>query len=76
MTNADLVWEKITYKDYIEDNDIFDLADAVYWRVIDHLGIEDKCVEDNPDDDGTQNTEFGRELYFLIEETILSEAKK
>jgi hypothetical protein len=49
---------------------VCDIADKVYFDVINHLDIEHKCVEDDPDTDGTRNTEYGQDLYFLIEDAI------
>ena len=56
----------------LELETICDIADRVYFDVIDHLGIESKCVEDDSENEGTQNTEFGSELYYLIENAIKS----
>jgi hypothetical protein len=50
---------------------VYDLADKIYWEVLDVLKIEHKCVEVDPDDpEGTKNTELGMELYFAIENII------
>ena len=49
---------------------ICDIADRVYFDVINYLNIEHKCIEDDPDSEGTKNTEFGSDLYFLIEDAI------
>ena len=51
------------------------IADAVYFAVIDHLGIESECIEDDDDDSGisTRNTEKGTDLYYLIEGIILNQ---
>jgi hypothetical protein len=54
----------------IDQEDVWELADLLYWQVLDVLGIEDKCVMDNPDDEGTRNTELGEELYNTIENSI------
>lgn len=56
----------------LELNQICDIADKVYFDVIDHLGIEHKCVEFDVDTEGTKNTEFGSELYYLIENAIMT----
>ena len=56
----------------LELDQVCDIADKVYFDVIDHLGIESKCVEDDEDTDGTKNTEYGSELYYLIEYAIMS----
>lgn len=57
----------------LELDQICDIADNVYWEVISKLDIIDKCVEDDEDnDEGTRNTEYGSELYYLIENAIMS----
>jgi hypothetical protein len=55
----------------MDREDVYDLADKIYWEVIDILGVTSKCViadQDNPDD--TINTELGTELYYAIEDII------
>ena len=56
----------------LELEQICDIADKVYFDVINHLDIEHKCIEDDEDTGGTKNTEFGEDLYFLIEDAIES----
>ena len=52
------------------------LADRLYWLFINKLEDNtDKMVVkmfviDNPDDEGTINTELGSELYYEIEDTL------
>jgi hypothetical protein len=51
------------------------IADDVYFEVVEHLGLYDVMVEEDPDHLGsaircTQNTEKGEELYYIIEEAI------
>ena len=52
------------------------LADKIYWTFINKLEDHtDKMVVkmfviDNPDDEGTINTELGSELYYEIEDTL------
>jgi hypothetical protein len=51
------------------------IADDVYFEVVEHLGLYDVMVEEDPDHSGsaircTQNTEKGEELYYIIEEAI------
>ena len=51
--------------------DIFTLADSLYWSIIDQLVLRDKLVI--PDDEipsGTKNTEECSDLYDCIEDTI------
>ena len=51
--------------------EVCDLANDVYWEVVNKFDAEDKCVMDDPDNKGgTRNTEFGQELYYAIEDTI------
>ena len=54
----------------LELDDVYDIANDVYFEVIRYLGVYDKCVEDDPDTNGTRNTEYGRDLYYSIEDTI------
>ena len=54
----------------LELDDVYDVANDVYFEVIRYLGVYDKCVENDPATNGTKNTEYGRELYYLIEDTI------
>ena len=55
----------------LDEHFVYDLADKIYWEVLDVLKIEHKCVEVDPDDpEGTKNTELGMELYFAIENII------
>jgi hypothetical protein len=54
----------------LELDEVYDIANDVYFEVIRYLGVYDKCVENDPDTDGTKNTDYGRELYYLIEDTI------
>ena len=56
----------------LELEQICDIADKVYFDVINHLNIEHKCIEDDEDSGGTKNTEYGTDLYFLIEGAIES----
>ena len=48
----------------------FQTADKIYWDLLDTLGgdLFNKCVVNDPETDGTKNTELGSELF----ETILS----
>jgi|TARA_A100001515_G_scaffold34898_1_gene27223 hypothetical protein len=45
-----------------------EIAENIYFKVIDHLGITDECIKTNGD--STENTDKGRELYYVIEESI------
>ena len=58
----------------VAEHIIYDLADRVYWRVIDQLNIEHKCIEVDPENpEGTRNTEMGIDLYYAIESAIEQE---
>jgi hypothetical protein len=46
----------------------YDLADKIYWQVLNVLECEDACVKS--DENGSCNTELGESLYFTIEQTI------
>ena len=54
----------------LRDDQIYDLADKIYWTVLDALNIESDCVMLDPDNDGTKNTEKGTNLYYAIEESL------
>jgi hypothetical protein len=54
----------------LELDQICNIADRVYFDVINHLDIEHKCIEEDAETGGTKNTEYGEDLYFLIEEAI------
>ena len=42
-------------------------SEDIYFAIIEHLNIEDICIEDNPDG-GTRNTKYGRDLYYMIDD--------
>ena len=51
--------------------EIFTLADSLYWSIIDQLDLRDKLVIKDEDNlGGTKNTEEGSDLYYCIEDTI------
>ena len=56
----------------LELDQVCNISEKVYFDVIDHLNIESKCVENDPDTEGTQNTEYGTDLYYLIENAVKS----
>ena len=56
----------------LELDQVYNIADKVYFDVINKLNIYDKCVQDDPSTDGTMNTQFGTELYYSIEDSIKS----
>jgi len=52
-------------------DEVCNIAGKIYWEVVNKFNAEDKCVMDDPDNKGgTRNTEFGQELYYLIEDTV------
>jgi len=44
-------------------------SEDIYFSVIEHLNIEHLCIEDDPDG-GTRNTEYGRDLYNMIDDLL------
>lgn len=47
------------------------IAEKVYFKVVETLDMEQKCIENDPDNEGgTRNTEQGAALYFSIESAI------
>ena len=44
-------------------------SEDIYFSVIEHLNIEHLCIEDDPDG-STRNTEYGRELYYMIDDLL------
>jgi len=48
---------------------VCNIADRVYFDVVDHLELWDKAIEAN-EEEGTKNTEYGENLYYLIEEAV------
>lgn len=54
----------------LELDDVYSVANDVYFEVIRYLDVYDKCVVDDEDTGGTKNTDYGRDLYYLIEDTI------
>ena len=55
----------------LELDQVCDITQEVYFSIVDHFGIAKKCIEHDPDnEDGTRNTEYGEELYNLIEYSI------
>ena len=44
-------------------------SEDIYFSIIEHLNIEHLCIEDDPDG-GTRNTEYGRELYYMIDDLL------
>ena len=59
----------------LELDQIHNIAEQVYFDVINHLDLYDVMIEEDPEHKDssircTKNTEKGEDLYFLIEEAI------
>jgi len=53
----------------INFDSVCDIAETVYFSVVDELSLNDECI--NVLIDGsTENTVFGQELYYMIENAI------
>jgi len=55
-------------KQIYEIVDSLALAEKIYFAVIEQLGIDDTCIDDLGDH--TENTDFGKDLYYCIEDII------
>lgn len=51
------------------EHDLFELAEIIYFDVVEVLELTDKCIE--PYGNGTRNTEHGESLYLTIESNLL-----
>jgi len=49
---------------------VCELASTLYFYFIEFYGIRDKCVIEN--EDYSENTDFGRELYYQIEDELMT----
>ena len=59
----------------LELDQVCNIANEVYFEVVEHLGLYDTMIEEDPEHKdsairGTQNTEKGEELYYLIENAV------
>lgn len=54
---------------------IYDIASDLYFEVISYLGIYDECVKKS-EQGGTENTKKGRELYYSIENFLMSKLRR
>ena len=55
---------------------IYEIADAVYWAVVQEISPESdkEYIEPDPDNiGGTRNTEKGQALYFAIEQELIEQ---
>ena len=56
-------------KDLLEE-EIYRLSSDIYFYFIDKFEIRERCIIEA--DDYTENTDLGREIYYLIEDTIFN----
>ena len=54
----------------LELDQVCDISERVYFDVVDHLEIWDKCIIEDDETEGTKNTEYGENLYYLIENAV------
>ena len=57
----------------LENEEVYETADKLYWLFLESLEekVADTYVETDPDvENGTRNTEKGKELYFGIESVL------
>jgi hypothetical protein len=59
----------------LELDQVCNIADSVYFDVVEHLGLYDEMIQEDPAHKdsairGTENTEKGQELYYLIENAV------
>ncbi len=54
-------------KDLLEE-EIYRLSSDIYFYFINKFEIKERCIVET--DDYTENTDLGREIYYLIEDTI------
>jgi len=56
----------------MNEDKAFQTADKIYWDLLDTLGgdLFNKCVVNDPETDGTKNTELGSELFETILNTL------
>jgi hypothetical protein len=55
----------------LELDQVCNITQEVYFEIVSHFDIAKKCIEHDPENqDGTRNTEYGEELYNLIEYAV------
>jgi hypothetical protein len=55
----------------LRDDQIYSLAESIYFNVIAQLNLTEQCIENDPENEGcTRNTERGQDLYWTIEQTL------
>ncbi len=55
-------------KNILDLDQVCEIANDVYFEVIDHLGLYDDMVQQTKN--GSENTEQGSQLYYLIEDAV------
>lgn len=50
---------------------LYDIAEHVYFAYIDYLGIEEKCIEHDVSVNYSQDTEYGSDIYYQIEDYLV-----
>jgi hypothetical protein len=54
----------------MQKDKIYAVASDLYFYFIDLHGVREQCVIEN--DDYSENTDFGRELYYQIEDELIN----
>jgi hypothetical protein len=55
----------------LTDDQIYSLAESIYFNVIAELNLTEQCIENDFENEGcTRNTERGQDLYWTIEQTL------
>ena len=54
----------------MQNDKIYEVASDLYFYFIDLYGVREQCVIEN--DDYSENTELGRELYYQIEDELIN----
>jgi hypothetical protein len=60
-------------KNILDLDQVCEIANDVYFKVIDHLGLYDDMVQQTKN--GSENTEQGSQLYYLIEDAVKNAIK-
>jgi len=59
----------------MHDPSVYELANELYLYFIDYLNIKDKCLV-KVNDKYSENTDLGREIYYMVEEEIIRNMMK
>jgi len=54
----------------MQKDKIYEVASDLYFYFIDLHGVREQCVIEN--DDYSENTDLGRELYYQIEDELIN----